>query len=96
MAESAIVSITDEAAVIATGGESSETHARIKVTGTDTIYLGGSDVTADDGYPVAATEAVVIQLAANEKLYACTVVDDPAVTSEVTVLTTSKGSIFAP
>ena len=98
MAESEVTAITDdgEPTLIATGGESSETHARVKVTGAEAVYLGGPEVSAADGFPVAPDETVVTQLAAGEKLYGAVEVTDPAAASEVTVLVTSKGSIFAP
>lgn len=94
MADSAVVSLPSSGAatLIATGGESSETSVLVNVTGAATAYLGGDTVTSATGYPVAAAGTVSTQLAAGEKLYACTA----SVTSEVTVLVTSKGSIFAP
>ena len=93
MAESAVVALPNSGAATlsATGGESSETSVQVKVTGAATAYFGGSAVTSATGYPVAAAGTASISLAADEKLYACTA----SVTSEASVLITSKGSIFA-
>lgn len=92
MAESAVVALPNSGAatLIATGGESAETSVLVKITGAATAYFGGSTVTSATGYPLAAAGTTAIQLASNEKLYACTA----SATSEASVLITSKGSIF--
>lgn len=79
--------------VIATGGESSETHVIVTNTGASAVRLGGSDISSDSGYPLAAAATITLSLAASEKLYAA---DTDATASKVAVLVTSQGSIFAP
>jgi len=71
--QSAVVSVGTSATALsaAEGSGSDAASVAVKVpTGGATVYVGGSDVTTANGWPVAAGESVTLNLlAAGERVY---------------------------
>lgn len=68
----ALVLPADGSNIILTGRASGGYGASIAVinAGTDLIEVGGDDLDATNGFPVAAGESIAVDLSENEKLFA--------------------------
>lgn len=73
MISSARLTATDEAALVLTAGRSTFANDEILVhnIGSATAYVGGSTVTAADGYPIAAGEVVGLTLTRRSTSRSC-------------------------
>jgi hypothetical protein len=68
MASAAPVSVSTTAVSLHASNGTRRTVA-IYNSGSNTVYMGGSDVTSSTGYPLAAYDDIVMQLGENEVVY---------------------------
>lgn len=79
MVKSAKVTLTTTAGVVVAAHPANRT---IELHAKGTLYLGGSDVTANNGYHMDNGDKLTVELAADDVLYGIT----SAATSDITLL----------
>lgn len=70
MVDAAQVEVEDEAVALNAAGAATRCRCHVKNTTAEPAYLGGADVADDTGYELGEGDAIVVELAAGDVLYA--------------------------